>query len=43
VAIAHGQLPTAPLVVGIVLRALRGRGLVAPQPSQCQSLRALGG
>lgn len=44
VAIAHGQLPTAPLVVGIVLRALRGRGVVAPPPpSQCQSLRALGG
>jgi len=43
VAIAHGQLPTAPLVVGIVLRALRGHSLVAPQPSQCQALRALGG
>ena len=43
VTIAHGQLPTDPLVVGIVLRALRGPGLVAPKPSQCQSLRALGG
>jgi triacylglycerol lipase len=43
VTIAHGQLPTAPLVVGIVLRALRGPGLAAPRPSQCQSLRALGG
>jgi len=41
--IAHGQLPTAPLVVGIVLRALREPGLAAPQPSQCQSLRSLGG
>jgi triacylglycerol lipase len=43
-AITHGQLPTAPLVVGIVLRALRDRGVVAPPPpSQCQSLRARGG
>ncbi len=43
VAIAHGQLPTTPLVVGIVLRALRGHSLAAPRPSQCQALRALGG
>ncbi len=41
--IAHGQLPTAPLVVGIVLHALRGPGLAAPKPSQCHSLVALGG
>jgi triacylglycerol lipase len=40
--IQHGQLPTAPLVVGIVLRALRGGGLVAPMPSDCRSLLALG-
>jgi pimeloyl-ACP methyl ester carboxylesterase len=40
--IQHGQLPTAPLVVGIVLRELRGAGVTAPRPSQCQSLLALG-
>jgi hypothetical protein len=40
--IQHGQLPTAPLVVGIVLRELRGAGVTAPRPSQCQSLIALG-
>jgi triacylglycerol lipase len=40
--IQHGQLPTAPLVVGIVLRALRAASLTAPTPSQCQSLLALG-
>jgi triacylglycerol lipase len=43
VTIEHGQLPTAPLVVGIVLRTLGGSGLVAPGPSQCHSLQALGG
>jgi triacylglycerol lipase len=43
VSIQHGQLPTAPLVVGIVLRELRGARLTAPAPSQCQSLLALGG
>jgi pimeloyl-ACP methyl ester carboxylesterase len=42
-AIMHGQLPTAPLVVGIVLRTLKGTGLTAPGPSQCRSLTALGG
>jgi pimeloyl-ACP methyl ester carboxylesterase len=40
--IQHGQLPTAPLVVGIVLRALRGGGVTAPRPSQCRYLLALG-
>jgi triacylglycerol lipase len=43
VTIEHGQLPTAPLVVGIVLRTLRGTGLAAPSPSQCQALQTLGG
>jgi triacylglycerol lipase len=43
VSIQHGQLPTAPLVVGIVLRALRASSLTAPRPSDCQSLIALGG
>jgi pimeloyl-ACP methyl ester carboxylesterase len=41
--IQHGQLPTAPLVVGLVLRALAGRGVTAPPPGSCASLRALGG
>jgi triacylglycerol esterase/lipase EstA (alpha/beta hydrolase family) len=40
--IQHGQLPTAPLVVGIVLRELRGGGVTAPRSSQCRSLLALG-
>jgi triacylglycerol lipase len=42
VSIGHGQLPTAPLVVGIVLRTLRSTGLIPPQPSDCRSLQALG-
>jgi triacylglycerol lipase len=40
--IAHGQLPTAPLVVGIVLRTLRSTALIAPRPSDCRSLVTLG-
>ena len=40
--IQHSQLPTAPLVVGIVLRALAG-GVTAPAPGTCASLRSLGG
>jgi len=43
VTIAHGQLPTAPLVVGIVLRTLRSAALTAPRPSDCHSLQTLGG
>jgi triacylglycerol lipase len=42
ISIQHGQLPTAPLVVGIVLHELRSATLTAPAPSQCQSLLALG-
>ncbi len=42
VSIQHGQLPGAPLVVGIVLRELRSATLTAPASSQCQSLLALG-
>jgi triacylglycerol lipase len=42
VSIQHGQLPTAPLVVGIVLRELRSATLTAPAPSQCHSLLAQG-
>ena len=40
--IQHGQLPTAPLVVGLVLRTLAGRGVSAPAPGDCASLEALG-
>jgi pimeloyl-ACP methyl ester carboxylesterase len=42
VSIAHSQLPTFPLVVGIVLRTLHGPGLSAPGPSDCRSLQTLG-
>jgi triacylglycerol lipase len=39
----HGQLPTDPLVVGIVLRALGTNPLTAvPPPSDCTALRAAG-
>ena len=41
--IGHGQLPTDPLVVGIVLRTLRSTALATPRPSDCRSLQALGG
>jgi len=40
--IQHSQLPTAPLVVGIVLRALAAGGVTAPAPGSCASLRSLG-
>ena len=40
--IGHGQLPTAPLVVGIVLRTRRSTALTPPRPSDCGSLQALG-
>jgi triacylglycerol lipase len=43
VTIQHGQLPTAPLVVGIVLRTLGSPRITAPSPSQCGSLLTLGG
>jgi triacylglycerol lipase len=42
VTIQHSQLPTAPLVVGIVLRTLRGPALTQLTPSDCRSLTALG-
>jgi len=41
--IQHSQLPTAPLVVGLVLRALPGSGVTAPAPGSCASLQSLGG
>lgn len=40
--VAHGQLPSDPLVIGIVLRALDGGPLAAPRRADCTTLRALG-
>jgi triacylglycerol lipase len=40
--IEHGQLPSNPLVVGIVLRALGPAPLSAPRAGDCSALRALG-
>ena len=41
--IQHSQLPTAPLVVGLVLRELAGSRVSEPAPGSCASLEALGG
>src|SRR5437868_6066173 len=38
VTIGHGQLPTSPLVVGIVLRTLRSPAPASPSPADCRSL-----
>jgi hypothetical protein len=35
--------PHRPLVIGIVLRALRTTALTPPRPSDCRSLQTLGG
>ena len=40
--VAHGQLPTDPLVTGLVLRALGADPLAAPTRADCAALRALG-
>jgi hypothetical protein len=40
--IQHDQLPTAPLVVGIVLRTLAAGHVSAPAPGDCANLQALG-
>ena len=40
--IQHDQLPTAPLVVGIVLRTLAGGQISAPALGDCAELQALG-
>lgn len=40
--IAHGQLPSDPLVIGIVLRALGAGPLTAPGRADCAALQALG-
>jgi triacylglycerol lipase len=42
VVIQHDQLPTAPLVVGIVLRALASGRITAPTAASCGTLEALG-
>lgn len=38
--VGHGQLPTDPLVTGLVLRALDDVPLAAPDPADCAGLRA---
>ncbi|HEX5400711.1 MAG TPA: lipase [Pseudonocardiaceae bacterium] len=40
--VSHSELPSAPLVTGIVLTALNGPTLAAPTPSQCSALTASG-
>jgi triacylglycerol esterase/lipase EstA (alpha/beta hydrolase family) len=40
--VAHAQLPTDPLVTGLVLTALGTGPINAPAPSQCRSLLAVG-
>lgn len=40
--IAHGQLPTDPLVIGIVLSELGPGPLTAPRAAECSMLRAIG-
>jgi triacylglycerol lipase len=42
IVIAHSQLPTSPLVIGIVLRALGSGPLTAPGRADCAQLEALG-
>jgi len=41
--IQHSQLPTAPLVVGLILRALASDRVTAPAAGQCAALEAGGG
>ena len=40
--IQHSQLPTAPLVVGLVLHTLAGGRLSAPVPGDCAAMQSLG-
>jgi triacylglycerol lipase len=40
--IQHSQLPTAPLVVGLVLSTLAGNRVTAPAPGDCAWLESLG-
>jgi triacylglycerol lipase len=41
--IQHDQLPSSPLVIGIVLRALADSRIDAPAPADCAALQAVGG
>ena len=41
--VQHGQLPTDPLVTGLVLRAIAAAPPTAPNPADCTALRAAGG
>lgn len=41
--IQHSQLPTAPLVVGIILRTLASDRVTAPGSGDCAALQSLGG
>ena len=40
--IPHSQLPTDPLVIGIVLRTLASGHVTAPDPGDCAAIEALG-
>ena len=40
--IQHSQLPAAPLVVGLVLRALASNRVTAPVPGDCAAIQSLG-
>jgi triacylglycerol lipase len=40
--IQHSQLPTAPLVVGLILRTLASNRVEAPAPGDCAALESLG-
>ena len=40
--ISHGDLPTAPLVVGIVLRELSSAPVSTPTAADCAALRTAG-
>jgi hypothetical protein len=42
VVIQHDQLPTTPLVVGIVLRAVAGNHVTTPAAADCAALEAAG-
>ncbi len=42
VSIQHGQLPSTPLVIGIVLQAIGSQQLTAPTSAQCRALQARG-
>ena len=42
VQVSHSELPSNPLVTGIVLAALNNPVLSAPAPTQCQALTAVG-